>query len=258
MDLVLVRKESPLAYVTVNRPQVLNAINADVVRELSRIFADLEQDPETKVVILTGGGKKAFIAGGDIAAMAVLDLQEGERFVYDGQAMISRIDNSSKVVIAMINGYALGGGLEIALGCDLRVASTNARLGFPEVRLGLFPAWGGTQRLARLVGRGIAKELIFTGRQITAEEALQLGIVNRVVPPEGLEEACGNLGREIAANSMLAVRQAKKCLNRGPEMPLGEALSYEAEAWLANLTTAERQEGLRAFLEKRPPSFPGR
>jgi enoyl-CoA hydratase len=258
VDLILVRKESPLAYLTVNRPQVLNAVNADVVRELSLIFADLEKDPETKVVILTGGGKKAFIAGGDIGAMAVLDLQEGERFVYGGQAMISQIDNSSKVVIAMINGYALGGGLEIALGCDLRVASTNARLGFPEVRLGLFPAWGGTQRLARLVGRGIAKELIFTGRQITAEEALQLGIVNRVVPPEVLEEACGNLGREIAANSMLAVRQAKKCLNRGPEMSLGEALSYEAEAWLANLTTAERQEGLRAFLEKRPPAFQGR
>lgn len=257
MDLVLVRKESPLAFVTVNRPQVLNAINADVVRELSRTFADLEQDPETKVVILTGSGKKAFIAGGDIAAMATLDLKDGERFVYDGQAMISRIDNSSKVVIAMINGYALGGGLEIALGCDLRVASSNARLGLPEVHLGLFPAWGGTQRLARLVGRGIAKELIFTGRQITADEALQLGIVNRVVPAEGLEESCANLGREIAANSMMAVRQAKKCLNRGPEMSMADALSYEAETWLANLTTAERKEGLQAFLEKRSPSFSG-
>jgi enoyl-CoA hydratase len=189
--------------------------------------------------------------------MAAIDPREGERFVYRGQALLRRLERLPKVTVAAINGFALGGGLEIALACDLRVAAESARLGLPEVTVGVIPGWGGTQRLARLVGRGVAKDLVLTGRRIDAAEALALGVVNRVVPDPALLDTCRELAATVAGNSFVAVRQAKKALDEGADLGLDQGLVVEAEAWLVNFCSADRVEGLRAFLEKRPPAYRG-
>lgn len=245
------------ALVTFHRPEALNAVDARMLEDLEEALRHLEADAESRVVVLTGAGR-AFVGGGDIAHMAALSADEGERFVYGGQALLRRLERLQKVTVAAINGFALGGGLEIALACDLRVAGESAEIGFPEVTVGLIPGWGGTQRLVRLVGRGIAKELIFTGRRLSAAEALGLGIVNRVVPPDQLLPVCRELAGALMRNSFLAIRQAKKAIDEGAELGLDQGLVLEAETWLANFCSADRVEGLRAFVEKRRPAYRGR
>ncbi|WP_126426312.1 enoyl-CoA hydratase/isomerase family protein [Brevibacillus marinus] len=251
-------KGAGTATITIDRPETRNAINEAVLEELEQVFALVEADEHIRVVIVTGGGEKAFVAGGDIAAMQRMSVLEGEKFVYQGQRVLSRIENCSKVVIAAINGYALGGGMELALACDIRIASEKAVLGLPETCIGLYPGWGGTQRLVRLVGKGVAKELVFTGERLSAQEAKELGIVNKVVRHEELIEQCEQLAAKILANSPIAVMQAKKAINQGSEISLDQALVLEAEAWLVNFSTADRVEGLRAFLEKRKPQYSGK
>ena len=247
-----------IATITINRPDALNAIDEVVLGELEKAFEEVEEDESVRVVIVTGGGEKAFVAGGDIAAMRKMSLLEGKKFVYNGQSVLSKIENCNKVVIAAINGYTLGGGMELALACDIRIASEKAQLGLPEVSIGLYPGWGGTQRLVRLVGKGIAKELVFTGDRITAQEAKDLRIVNRVVEHTELMNECHKMADIVIANSSIAIMQAKKAINQGSEISLDNALALEAEAWLVNFSTEDRVEGLSAFLEKRKPNYMGR
>ena len=235
------------ALLTFDRPEALNAVNDAVLDDLEAALARLESDTEGRVVVLTGAGR-AFVGGGDIAHMAALTPDEGERFVYRGQRLLRRLDRLPMVTIAAINGFAFGGGLEIALACDLRLAAESAELGLPEVSVGLIPGWGGTQRLVRLVGRGIAKDLVLTGRHLSAAEALELGLVNRVAPAAGLLDAC----REVAAADLGAIKAA------GADLSLDQGLVVEAEAWLVNFCSADRVEGLRAFVEKRRPAYRGR
>jgi enoyl-CoA hydratase/carnithine racemase len=247
-----------VATITINRPETLNAIDKVVLEELEYAFEKVEEDDNIRVVIITGGGEKAFVAGGDIAAMRDMSVLQGEKFVYKGQAVLSKIENCNKVVIAALNGYTLGGGAELALACDIRIASEKAQIGLPEVVIGLYPGWGGTQRLVRLVGKGITKELVFTGERIGVQEAKELGIINRVVKHEELMSECYKIAEKIVANSPIAIMQAKKAINQGSEISLGNALVLEAEAWLVNFSTEDRVEGLSAFLEKRKPNYMGR
>lgn len=255
---VRVTDEGAVKVVTIDRPEVLNAIDEAVLEELWTTWDALDADPETRVIILTGAGEKAFVAGGDIGAMYRLSPMEAERFVYAGHRVLNRIERSRQVVIAAVNGYALGGGTELALACDIRVAAAHAVFGLPEVTIGLFPGWGGTQRLARLVGEGRAKELVLTGERISAEEAYRIGLVNRVVPGSELMDACRQLAAKILAASPIGVRQAKKAIHEGLQVSLDQGLAIEAEAWLVNFATEDRREGLGAFLEKRKPQFRGR
>ena len=244
------------ALLTFDRPEALNAVNDTVLDDLEAALARLESDTEGRAVVLTGAGR-AFVGGGDIAHMAALTPDEGERFVYRGQRLLRRLDRLPLVTIAAINGFAFGGGLEIALACDLRLAAESAELGLPEVSVGLIPGWGGTQRLVRLVGRGIAKDLVLTGRRLSAPEALALGLVNRVSPAAGLLDACREIAAAVGQNSFLAVRQAKKAIDEGADLSLDQGLVVEAEAWLVNFCSADRVEGLRAFVEKRRPAYRG-
>jgi enoyl-CoA hydratase len=255
-EFVRVEVEPPFADLVLDRADALNAIDERVLGELEDAFERLEADESVRVVVITGAGK-AFVAGGDIAAMQRMTVPEGERFVRRGHDLLLRIERSRLVVIAALNGYALGGGTELALACDLRVASERATLGLPETTIGLFPGWGGTQRLLRLVGLGAAKDLVFTGRRIDAAEALRLRLVERVVPHDELGAAARELAAAIAGNGPVAVSQAKKALNQGANMALDQAIAMEIEAWLVNFGTADRVEGLLAFLEKRKPRFSG-
>ncbi len=245
------------ALLTFDRPEALNSVNGAMLDDLERAVARLEADEGSRVVVLTGAGR-AFVGGGDIAHMGALTPDEGERFVYRGQGLLRRLERLRQVSIAAVNGWALGGGLEIAVACDLRIAADTAELGVPEVSVGLIPGWGGTQRLVRLLGRGIAKDLVFTGRRVPAAEALALGLVNRVVPADGLLDACRALAAAICRNSPIAVRQAKKSIDEGADLSLDQGLVVEAEAWLVNFCSADRVEGLRAFVEKRRPAWRGR
>ena len=254
----LVDIQEDIALITINRPKVLNSVDFPTIKELGRIFDFLEEDKKVRAVIMTGAGEKAFIAGGDIAAMNALKMDEAREFVATGHRVISNIERSSKITIAAINGFALGGGTEIALGFDIRIASEKAKLGLPEVGVGLIAGWGGTQRLSRLVGKGRAKELIFTGEMIDANEAYRIGLVNKVVLAVELIDTCKKMAKKILGNSPIAVLQSKKAINEGLTMSLDQGLKYEAETWLVNFATEDRDEGLRAFLEKRKPVFKGR
>lgn len=255
---LIVEGDAAIVTMTVNRPDKLNAIDERTAVELLDAFNRLDTQDEVRVIILTGAGDRSFIAGGDIAAMSRMSLQEGEKFVYLGHNLTKAIERSNKVVIAAVNGFALGGGSEIAMACDIRIASEKAQFGLPEVTVGLFPGWGGTQRLGRLIGKGRAKELIFTGERVSADEAYRLGLVNKVVHPEQLMPYTRQLAERILANSQNAIRQAKKALNEGLEVSLDQGLVIEAEAWLVNFSTADRVEGLTAFVEKRQPNFTNR
>lgn len=254
---LLLDEEGAIATLVINRPDKFNAIDEFTAQELLTAFRELEAREAVRIVILTGAGDKAFVAGGDIAAMSRMTLQEGERFVYLGQELTKAIERSSKVVIAAVNGYALGGGTELAMACDIRIASDRAQFGLPEVSVGLFPGWGGTQRMGRLVGKGRAKELIFTAERVDAAEAYRLGLVNKVVPHEQLLDYVRQLAAKILQNSQIAIRQAKKALNEGLEVSQDQGLIIEAEAWLVNFSTRDRVEGLTAFLEKRQPIWRG-
>jgi len=255
---LILRKGEGIGWITVNRPEKLNALNVATIGELQAAFREFEADPEVKAIILTGTGEKAFIAGADIGEFSGLSAETGAHFARRGQDMTRTIENCGKPVIAAINGYALGGGTEIALACHIRLASENAKLGQPEVKLGIIPGYGGTQRLPRLVGKGKAMELIFTGRMVEAREALEIGLVNKVVPPAGLLAEAEALAREIIKNAPLAISYAVRSINQGLDKSLDEGLELEAEIFGQSCGTEDAREGSRAFMEKRKPNFRGR
>jgi enoyl-CoA hydratase len=255
---LLVDAGAPVSTVTVNRPKVLNALDDTTLRELTDAFLALSRDPGVRCVILTGAGEKAFVAGADIAAMAELGPAEARAFAERGHRLAAVMESSSSPIIAAVNGFALGGGLELALACDFALASSNAKLGLPEVGLGVIPGFGGTQRLARRVGLGRARELVYTGNVIGAEEALKIGLLNGVTEPAALLPAVRALADKIASRAPLAVAAAKRALREGAHLPLGEALALEAELFGGLFGTADQKEGMRAFVEKRPATFQGR
>ncbi len=253
---LMLEKKEGIAYITINRPEVLNALNAEVMDELRRALLDLRHDRNVWAVIITGAGERAFISGADINELARLSPVEGKETSRRGQHVFELIENLGKPVIAAINGWALGGGCELAMACTLRVASENAKIGLPEVKLGIIPGYGGTQRLPRLVGRGRALELILTGRAIDAAQAERIGLVNYVVPQQELMAKAEALAREIMANGPIAVRYAIEAVNRGWDISEGEYI----ETTLFGLTcaTEDMREGTRAFLEKRKAEFKNR
>jgi enoyl-CoA hydratase len=247
-----------VAQVTVNRPEKLNPLNSETIDALEACFRDIAGDEAVKAVIVTGAGEKAFVAGADISQVTGLTAMEGRAWGLRGQQVFSRIENLPKPVVAAINGYALGGGLELAMACHIRIASENARLGQPEVKLGIVPGYGGTQRLPRLVGKGRALEMILSGEPISAEEAYRIGLVNRVVPREDLLPAARRLVGKIMENGPLAVALCLQAVHRGMEMPLEAALEWEASQFGMSCATEDIREGTRAFLEKRKAQFRGR
>ncbi len=256
---ILVTCEEAIATITFNRPKVLNALSRLTMRELSAAIDELDQDPNVRCIILTGAGEKAFVAGADINELrAIGSAADGAAFARRGQDILFKIENLDKPVIAAINGYALGGGCELAMACDIRVAADTARLGQPEINLGLIPGYGGTQRLTRLVGKGRAKWLILTGEMITAQEALRIGLVDVVVPAGQLMDRAREFAKTIAAKAPLAVAWAKRSINIGSETDLVTACAYEASQFGLVCGTADRIEGTSAFLEKRPPRFQGK
>ncbi|UCE40943.1 MAG: enoyl-CoA hydratase/isomerase family protein [Candidatus Aminicenantes bacterium] len=255
---VQVRKEPPLGWIVINRPDKLNALNAETIRELYAAFLSLRDDPEIKSVILTGSGDKAFVAGADISELAKLDQTSGKDYVLEGQELTKLIENYRKPVIAAINGYALGGGTELALACHIRIASENARMGQPEVKLGLIPGFGGTQRLARLVGKGKAMELVLSGKMIDAQEALAIGLVNSVVLQNDLVSTCEALAGEMIANAPLALEYSIRAINEGLDKNLPEGLLLEAELFGITCSSEDSNEGTKAFLEKRKANFKGK
>src|SRR5450759_783286 len=255
---ILLEKKNSIAYVTVNRPKVLNALNMATMEELRAVFTDIQSDASIRVAILTGAGEKAFVAGADISELAKQDAVSGKEYGHRGQAVIDSIENLGKPVIACINGFALGGGCELALACTMRLASDNAKLGQPEVKLGLIPGYGGTQRLSRLVGQGIAMQQILTGDMITAQEAYRIGLVNEVVPQADLIARAEAIAAKIIANAPLAIQYAMEAVNRGFDLTLADGLFLEATLFAVCCSTEDKNEGTRAFLEKRPAQFKGK
>lgn len=247
-----------IATVTVNRPDKLNALNATVLEELADVAGHLEADEAIRAAILTGAGTKAFVAGADIGELAQQGPLDGKARSTRGQRTFRRLEASRKPVVAAVNGFALGGGCELAMACHLRVASENARFGQPEVKLGICPGYGGTVRLPRLVGRGRATELLLTGRMVDAEEALRIGLVDRVVPQERLLDETRGLVQGMLENGPLALRACLEAVDTGLELPLDEALAYEANLFGLLSGTADMREGTAAFLEKRKAAFTGR
>ena len=254
---LLVDKKDGYAVVTVNRPQVMNALNKETVAEILRCFDELGADEEVKVVIVTGGGEKSFVAGADIGELNAADRDGGLEITRNGQAAFGKIEALPKPVIAAVNGYALGGGCELAMACDIRIASEKAKFGQPEVTLGLIPGYGGTQRLSRLVGKGKAKELILTGEMIDAHEALRIGLVERVVPQEKLMSEAEALATKLVGLGPIALELAKNSIDTGFNMPMDEALKVESERFGEACATEDKNEGTKAFLEKRKPEFKG-
>jgi enoyl-CoA hydratase len=247
-----------IAVVTVNRPDKLNALNAAVIAELAAAARRIADDDAVRAAVVTGAGPKAFVAGADVSELAELGRGEGLEFAQRGSRVFREIEQSRKPVVAAVNGFALGGGCELAMACHFRLASPNARFGQPEVKLGVIPGYGGTVRLPRLVGRGRALELLLTGNLIDAEEAHRIGLVNRVVPAEKLLDEARALLRTVLAQSPEAVRLVLETVDRAADLPLDEALAAEAAAFGASCATGDRLEGTRAFLERRPPAFRGR
>lgn len=256
-NLILEVQEN-IATVTVNREKAMNALNADVLKEIRLCFSELSDRADVRGVVITGAGDKAFVAGADIAAMGKMTPAEAGEFGALGHAAMNAVDHCKKPVIAAVNGFCLGGGLELALACDFIYASEKAKLGLPEVGLGLFPGWGGTQRLPRRIGLGRAKELIFSGRVISAEEASAWGIVNKICKPEELMAQVTTTVKEIAKKGPLAVQFAKKVIREGVDRPLEHGLETERGNFSRCFETEDLKEGLAAFLEKRPPQFKGK
>ena len=255
---LLYEVKDQIARITFNRPSVLNALDFKMLDELSDCLEGARRDEAVRVVILTGAGEKAFVAGADINELARQTPLDGKETALRGQRVFGRLETLGKPSIAAINGFALGGGCELALACTMRIASRNARLGQPEVKLGILPGYGASQRLARLCGKGIASELILTGDMITAEEALRIGLVNRVTEAADLLATAESIARKIIANAPLAVKYSMEAIERGMEMPQDEGLFLEATLFGLCCATEDMREGTRAFLEKRPAKFQGR
>lgn len=248
------KKDDGVALLTIDRPEALNAMNAEMLSELAGTIDQVQQDDEIRVLVITGAGR-AFIAGADIAHMSVFTPREAKAWSELGQATVGKLENLKKPVIAAVNGYALGGGTELALACDIRVASEKAVFGQPEVKLGMIAGFGGTQRLARAVGPGMAKEMLFTGDHYDAEAAYRMGLVNKVVPHEELLEHCLALARKIASRGPRAVGLSKEAVDHGQDLALDKALRLESDLYALAFTTGEAGEGCTAFLEKREPRF---
>jgi enoyl-CoA hydratase len=255
---ILLEKQGNVAVVTVNRPKALNALNAATLAELGQVFDQLAADADVYAVILTGAGEKAFVAGADISFMQSLTAMEARNFALLGQEVFNKIEKLPQPVIAAINGFALGGGCELAMSCDIRVASESAKFGQPEVNLGVPPGFAGTQRLPRLVGKGVAKELLYTADMIDASEAYRIGLVNKVYPVEQLMEAVMKMANKIAAKGQVAIRLTKSAVNEGLEMDLARGMAYEAEIFGLAFSTTDQKEGMAAFLEKRKAEFTGK
>jgi enoyl-CoA hydratase len=255
---LLLDVKDQIARITFNRPNVLNALNRKTIEELGDILNTVRADAAVRVIVLTGAGEKAFVAGADINELSRQTPVNGKEFSLFGQEVIHRLETMGKPSIAAINGFALGGGCEMALACTIRIASRNAKLGQPEVKLGILPGYGGSQRLARLCGKGAAHELILTGEMISAEEALRIGLVNRVVEPAEILPTAEAIAKKIIANAPLAVQYAMEAVEHGMEMPQEEGLFLEATLFGLCCATEDMREGTRAFLEKRPAKFQGR
>lgn len=255
---LLFEKTDGIGIITVNRPKVLNALNKETMMELKDVVGKIAIDPEVAVVIITGSGDKSFVAGADIGEMRNLSAMEARVWSKYSQTVFNEIENLPKPVVAAVNGYALGGGCELAMSCDIRIASEKARFGQPEVQLGVIAAFAGTQRLPRLVGKGRAKELLFTGDQITATEAYRIGLVNKVVAGEELMSAAKELAKKIMSRGPIAVSLSKAAVNEGMDMDLESAQAYEAEVFGLCFSTTDQTEGMSAFTEKRKAQFTGK
>ena len=255
---ILLEKRNSIAYITVNRPKVLNALNMATMEELRAAFTDVKNDTSVRVVIMTGSGEKAFIAGADIGELSKNDAVSAKEYTHRGQSVLDLIENLGKPVIACINGFALGGGCEIAMACTMRLASENAKFGQPEVKLGIIPGYGGTQRLPRLVGKGIAMQLVLAGEMISAQEAHRVGLVNEITAPAELIPHAEAIAQKIVANAPLAVQYAIEAVNKGMEMTLAEGLYLEAVLFGVACATEDKNEGTKAFLEKRAAQFKGK
>src|SRR4030081_3325390 len=255
---ILFEKKGAIAYVTFNRPTVLNALNRKTVEELRDVLVDARDDAAVRVVILTGAGEKSFVAGADIGELAQQTPVNGKEFSLYGQSVFHLLETMGKPSICVINGFALGGGCELALSCTIRIASKTAKLGQPEVKLGIIPGYGGSQRLARLCGKGVAHELCLTGEMISAEEALRIGLVNHVHEAAELLPAAEAMAKKIIANAPLAVKYTMDAIERGTEMPQEEGLFLEATLFGLACATEDMREGTKAFLEKRKADFKGK
>jgi enoyl-CoA hydratase/carnithine racemase len=258
LENLLVERDGAVATITINRPKVLNALNSQTLDELRRTILELKQDDGVRAVIITGAGEKSFIAGADINELAVQTPVTGREHARTGQHVLDLIEHMGKPVIAAINGFALGGGCELAMACTIRIAADTARLGQPEINLGIIPGYAGTQRLARLIGRGRALELLLTGDHVTAAEAHRLGLVNRVVPAAELMAEAKKLAASLAAKAPVAMRYIIDAVNRGLDMQLPEAQIFEATLFGLVASTDDMREGTKAFLEKRKAEFKGK
>src|ERR1700752_1035070 len=255
---ILFEKKENIAFITFNRPKVLNALNRKTVEELRDALLDARDDSSVRALILTGAGEKPFVAGDDIGELAQRTPVDGKDFSLFGQGVFHLLETIGKPSICAINGFALGGGCELALSCSIRIASKTAKLGQPEVKLGILPGYGGSQRLSRLCGKGMAHELCLTGEMISAEEALRIGLVNHIYEPAELIPAAEAIAKKIIANGPLAVKFAMEAIERGVEMPLEEGLFLEATLFGVACATEDMREGTKAFLEKRPAAFKGK
>jgi enoyl-CoA hydratase/carnithine racemase len=257
-DNLLLERDGAVATITINRPKVLNALNTQTLDELRRALLDVRRDDSVRAVVLTGAGEKSFVAGADINELAVQTPTGGRQHALTGQHVLDLLENLGKPVIAAINGYALGGGCELAMACTIRLAADTAKLGQPEINLGLIPGYAGTQRLSRLVGKGRAMELVLTGAPIAAADAERVGLVNRVVPAADLLAEAKKLAHQLARNAPIATRYILEAINKGLEMPFAEACVFEATLFGLVASTEDMKEGTAAFLEKRKPAFKGR
>lgn len=253
-----VKIEKGIATITINRPKALNALNTETLEELKNVLEVLQNDDGVKVIVMTGAGEKAFVAGADISEMKDMSVFDAKKFAELGQKVFRKIELMKKPVIAAVNGYALGGGCELALACDIRIASRNAKFGQPEVGLGIIPGFGGTQRLPRIVGVSKAKELIYTGDMIDAEEALRIGLISKVVEQDKLLEEAYGIAKKIMSKGLVAVSLAKEAINKSLEVDIDSGMEYEANAFALCFGTQDQKEGMAAFLEKRAPKFEGR
>lgn len=251
-------KSEGIATITLNRPEALNAFSKEVIEEVLTAIEDIKVDETIRVVVLTGAGEKAFSAGADIKAMKGINALKARELSLMGEKLCVSLENLEKPVIAALNGYALGGGLEVAMSCDLRIASENSRMGQTEINIGLIPGWGGTQRLTRLIGPTKTKEMVFTGKMIDAKTAEQLGIINMVVPADKFRETVHAFALDLAQKAPIAIRIAKALINKGAEIGIDSALALEREGFGVVASTEDLQEGVTAFAEKRKPTFKGK